>query len=82
MTGSSNTSLSDPHPNDVEKVTSALLELKIIRSKSGERYEGEDVKNVMICLPCREKYYAEYEHYVTMDQVKGVDVGTYLNRKI
>ena len=29
-----------------------------IRSKSGESYD-EDVKNVMICLPCREKYYAD-----------------------
>ena len=56
VTGSS---LSDLYPNDVEKVTSALLKLKNVRSKSGESYNDEDVKNVMICLPCREKYYAD-----------------------
>ena len=39
-----------------KKVTSALLELKYIRSKSGKSYNDEDVRNMMICLPCREKY--------------------------
>ena len=51
--------MSSLYPDDVEKVTSALLELKNSRSKSDENFAEEDVKNVMICVPCREKYYAE-----------------------
>ena len=39
------TSLSSLYPDDVEKVTSALLELKNSRSKSDENYAEEDVKN-------------------------------------
>ena len=31
---------------------------------------------------CKGRPYSEYEHYVKMDQVKGLDIGaSYLNRK-
>ena len=50
---------SDLYTDEVETVKAALIDLKSLRSKLDESFDDEEVKNVMICLPCREKYYAD-----------------------
>ena len=53
------TTLLNLYPNSADKVSKTLLEIKSERTKNGEGKGADgEIEDVMVCIPCREKYYS------------------------